>query len=486
MAACGRSFTVAVTEDGELLACGQGNHGQLGLGAVLHQQQPARAGGPELFDNQRIRLAAAGWLHLAVVAEGGAVYTCGWGLQGQLGLGDGQPRRRLTRVPQGVFAGSRVVMVSCGYMHTMAVTAAGHAWTCGDNDYGQLGVGDRTSRLGFTQVDAVQLGGARIVMAACGWNHNVVVSAEGRVWTFGYGLNGCLGHNDEQSIIRLVPTLLAAEVFKGSKIVTVAAGALHTMAAGVNGALWAWGAGYYGRLGLGDTNDRLMPTLVGAEEVFGGSQVRTIACGNDHTLAVTEAGELWAWGQGAQGRLGLNDGQGRLVPTRVDPQHFAHALISAVAAGPDHSAAVTAGGALYTWGKGEAGYTGSQVPGGLGHADLANRLVPTLVPRQLLGGARVGRCHGMLEELALAFAMGTHGRLGAGSAAAGGVGGRRRSRRAQGKAPAARREEEGCPYLMMPADLVKRVVEAGGWRAEGELGEGVVRLMGGRRTSGEI
>ena len=64
------------------------------------------------------------------------------------------------------------------------------------------------------------------------------------------------------------------------------------------------------------------------------------------------------------------------------------------------------------------------------------------------------------EELALAFAMGTHERLGAGSAAAGGGGGRRRSRRAQSKAPAARREEEGCPYLMMPADLVKRVVEA--------------------------
>ena len=49
----------------------------LGLGAVLHQQQPARAGGPELFDNQRIRLAAAGDCHLAVVAEDGAVYICG-------------------------------------------------------------------------------------------------------------------------------------------------------------------------------------------------------------------------------------------------------------------------------------------------------------------------------------------------------------------------------------------------------------------------
>ncbi len=119
-------------------------------------------------------------------------------------------------------------------------------------------------------------------------------------------------------------------------------------------------------------------------------------------------------------------------------------------------------------------------PGGLGHADLDNKLMPTLVPRQLLGGARVGRCHGLREELA--FAMGTHERLGAGSVVAGGGGGRRRSRRAQGKAPAAGREEEGCPYPMMPADLVNRVVEVCGWRTEGELGEGVVRLMRGLRT----
>jgi len=42
MAACGRDFTVAVTEDGELLDWGEGRHGHLGLGAVLHQQQPAR------------------------------------------------------------------------------------------------------------------------------------------------------------------------------------------------------------------------------------------------------------------------------------------------------------------------------------------------------------------------------------------------------------------------------------------------------------
>jgi alpha-tubulin suppressor-like RCC1 family protein len=77
---------------------------------------------------------------------------------------------------------------------------------------------------------------------------------------------------------------------------------------GESGALWAWGFGSFGQLGLGDINDRRVPTLVGAAEVFGGSKVRMAACGCEHTLVVTEAGELWACGRGAQGRLGLNDG----------------------------------------------------------------------------------------------------------------------------------------------------------------------------------
>ena len=140
----------------------------------------------------------------------------------------------------------------------MAVTAVGHAWTCGGNDCGQLGVGDTANRLGFTRVDAGQLGGARIVMGACGLCHSVVVSAEGRVWTFGCGRG--LGLNDEQH--RLVPTLLAPEVFKGSKMVTVAAGGFHTMAVGVDGALWAWGRGSSGQLGARVRPSRAFSILV--------------------------------------------------------------------------------------------------------------------------------------------------------------------------------------------------------------------------------
>ena len=131
---------------------------------------------------------------------------------------------------------------------------------------------------------------------------------------------------------------------------------------------------------------------------------------------------------------------------------------------------MTAGGALYTWGQGAAGYTGSQVPGGLGNDELAKKLVPTLVPRQLLGGARVGRCHGLREELALAFAMGTHDQLGAGSAAAGGGGGRRRKRRAQGKAPATGRGGG----MSVPEDV----------SGSGGAGGGGLRVEGRERAGG--
>ena len=62
-----------------------------------------------------------------------------------------------------------------------------------------------------------------------------------------------------------------------------------------------------------------MPTRLGAGEVFGGSLVRMAACcGSRHTLVATEEGVVWAFGQGAHGRLGLNDEDDRLVPTRVD------------------------------------------------------------------------------------------------------------------------------------------------------------------------
>jgi len=229
------------------------------------------------------------------------------------------------------------------------------------------------------------------------------------------------------------------------------------------------------------------PTLVGAEDVFGGSKPSLAVCGSCHTLVVTEAGAVWACGQGNPAELGLNDTLPRFVPTRIDQKRFAHARVVTLAAGVYHSAAVTHNGAVFTWGRGKDSCNPG-APGGLGHADLRNRLVPALVSPDLLDGP-VGRCLGLADDYALAFAMGTHSRLGVCGLGAGTTAAARSRRKKGGSASTASRNSkrkgagrglvQGCfhcvwglfiTYSEMPSELVRKIVEACGWKLEGEAG----------------
>ena len=101
--------------------------------------------------------------------EDGAVLTCGGNGFGQLGHGNAQDRLQPARLGLPVFGGARVVLVACGEYHTLAVTGGGRVYSCGDNSEGQLGHGNTTDSQVFTLMDAAHFEGARIVMAACGF-----------------------------------------------------------------------------------------------------------------------------------------------------------------------------------------------------------------------------------------------------------------------------------------------------------------------------
>ena len=86
--------------------------------------------------------------------------------------------------------------------------------------------------------------------------------------------------------------------------------------------------------------------------MFGGSPVRKVACGDKHTLIVSDQGVLQLCGEGENSALGLNDMNDRRVPTQVKALHFGNTKVVSTAAGCFHSAAVTEHGGLYTWGLG--------------------------------------------------------------------------------------------------------------------------------------
>ena len=78
-------------------------------------------------------------------------------------------------------------------------------WSCSWGVFGQLGHGDTADKLVLMIVGVEGFRGAQIVMVAAGGAHSVALGAAGRVWTWGYGKDGQLGHNDEEN--RLVETL---------------------------------------------------------------------------------------------------------------------------------------------------------------------------------------------------------------------------------------------------------------------------------------
>ena len=141
-----------------------------------------------------------------------------------------------------------------------------------------------------------------------------------------------------------------------------AAGLSHSAAVGEDGSLFVWGYGVRGELGTGDTASRLASTRVAGLT----APVRQVAAGDKHTGIVTEAGDLLMCGHGRDGRLGLGDEDGRTTPTLVARAVFDGEAVLMVACGEEHTAAVTEGGGVYTFGYGGLLIPSTSTPLGMG------------------------------------------------------------------------------------------------------------------------
>jgi alpha-tubulin suppressor-like RCC1 family protein len=301
--------------------CGSGRFGQLGLGDVDDRATPTLVARVE-FDNKAVRMVACGVSHTAAVTEDGGVYTFGYGGYGQLGHGDEENQLAPSRVPEKWFRpkGSpegpdeRVVMVAVGRGHTVALSEAGHVFTWGHGGFAQLGHDDQKDHCAPRQVEAGQFGDEKVVFVAARGYHTVAVTAGGRLYTWGYGEFGQLGHGDTGN--RLVPTLVRAGRIGGSVVVMAACGPEHTLVVTEDGGLWACGNGQYGRLGHNDVRHRHEFERVQAG-AFGDARVVAAAAGYKHSAAVTEDGALWTWGCGGSGQLGHGDGNQEPLPNKV-------------------------------------------------------------------------------------------------------------------------------------------------------------------------
>ncbi|XP_028427844.1 retinitis pigmentosa GTPase regulator b [Perca flavescens] len=320
---------------------------------------------------------ACGDEHTALITENGKLFMFGSNNWGQLGLGSKLTVNKPTCVK--ALKSEKVEFVACGRNHTLISTAQGKVLASGGNSEGQLGLGDCEERTVFHRIGFFDSRGP-IKMLAAGSNTSAALTESGQLFMWGDNTEGQIGLGKESHAAS------PQEVSVGQPISWVSCGYYHSALVTVDGALYTFGESDSGKLGLGTDQlprHRVPQRVKGVKE-----PVTQVACGGGHTVALTED-NVFTFGLGQFGQLG----HGTFVfqsPLPQPVQHFKKGRVRQVACGENNTAVITDSGLLYTFGDGRHGKLG------LGEENFTNQFKPTLCPRFLkytVQAATCGGCH---------------------------------------------------------------------------------------------
>ena len=313
-----------------LYACGWGKYGRLGVGSEESQLVPMEVAFPADADPA---VMSAGHWHAACVTTKGELYV--WGYNKSLGLSSQTPIQASIvseLVPRRIagLESVRFKRVSCGHNFTYAVDAEGVCYSWGSNKHGVLGQGDVTDRLKPSTVD---VGGELVAQVSSGYSHVAVLTDRGALYTIGSGSCGQLGHAHDHSD-KYVPTKVASLVGVDVTYASCSKGEhhSHTMACSRDGLAYAWGDGYKGKLGHGSQESIDVPTVIDPTH-FLGERVVQVSCGGIHSAAITDGGSVFTWGCGSDGRLGHAEAKGHRYLFRSDVPRVVEGLQEETAEG---------------------------------------------------------------------------------------------------------------------------------------------------------
>lgn len=256
----------------------------------------------------------------------------------------------------------RIVGVAAHSEHNLALSEAGRVYSWGSGGYGALGHGDGKNQHAPKLIEALQA--ERVVRVAAGSCQSLAVTQAGHV--FEWGASALF------PVRALLPTLVALPAV----IAEVSAGnSSCSFALSEEGRIYSWGrwssvtvGDKCGVLGHGDDEDQLEPKLI---EALKTEKMVRISCYAGHCLALSEAGHVYSWGDGDDGMLGHGDDEGLYgyIPKLIEALQAVKVV--GVSVGDTHSIAVTEGGEVYSWGHGGSGQ--------LGHGDTETQHIPKRV-----------------------------------------------------------------------------------------------------------
>jgi len=338
--------TYALDSEGVLFAWGRNESGQLGSGTNRNQvieTYPQWVPIPTGVTNWTA--VAGGTSCTFALDQSGRLFSCGDNTFRQLGLGNVGVQGLLQPIPfpSGVASWTAV----SGGNGTLAISDAGALFGWG--------------ALGFTNLNYVDhpipipLPSTALSVAA-GRSHFMVLAADGKLRAWGQndaGQTG-VGYASGQGVTNVTEISFPVGV---TRWLAVVGGGFHSLGLGDDNNLYAWGANNFGQLGIG-SSAAVVPTLTMVAFPTGVTSWKQVAAGEYHSAALAGNGRLYSWGRNINGMLGTGSTTNEVVPVEiVRPASVVKWL--AVTAGRLHTMALADDGHVYSWGYGEYGILGN-------------------------------------------------------------------------------------------------------------------------------
>ncbi|OWK12606.1 RCC2, partial [Cervus elaphus hippelaphus] len=335
------AHSLLITTEGKLWSWGRNEKGQLGHGDTKRVEAPRLIEG---LSHEVIVSAACGRNHTLALTETGSVFAFGENKMGQLGLGN-----QTDAVPspaQIMYNGQPITKMACGAEFSMIMDCKGNLYSFGCPEYGQLAAlacwvaGDRLAFLVRSRPmdgprrprrhnsdgkfiaraqrieydcelvprrvaifiektkDGQILPVPNVVVrdVACGANHTLVLDSQKRVFSWGFGGYGRLGHAEQKD--EMVPRLVKLFDFPGRGASQIYAGYTCSFAVSEVGGLFFWGA----------TNTSRESTMYPkAVQDLCGWRIRSLACGKSSIIVAADESTI-SWGPSPTfGELGYGD-----------------------------------------------------------------------------------------------------------------------------------------------------------------------------------
>lgn len=363
----GHYHSLAVTSHGQLWAWGRNNEAQLARPLLSPREtwyQPQRVEG---LDQVSVQTAFASGVISAAIGVDGSLWVWGKSKRGQLGLGKGITE---SVVPSRVelLAEEEIVKVSLGWGHSLALTKDGKLFGWGYSADGRLGkIGETSEASPLESIAALseetsssiieaaekfvlegmekekdmpiiwepflieELRGVEVVDVACGLDHSLVLCRDGTLLSSGSNIYGQLGRAKQD--LGLLPVDISL------RPVSIATGLGHSLAIcqiskGNDRSIFSWGWNQSCQLGR-EGPDNLPMAVKGLE----GENPIFVSGGRVHSVALTSKGEVWVWGCGRNGRLGLGSSIDEAEPMLVE--YLESTQVLQAVSGFDHNLVLT-------------------------------------------------------------------------------------------------------------------------------------------------